>query len=140
MSHIQERYRTVEYGAFSFLFKYWHFYETHNPFFEFRFLGHNSTSNNRIDKTTIVLQSRTVLHVCYKIFSNRDTMNNPKKPGFNLYQSRHCAYITSSVKNWFLKNLSVFQLVLLNNLNSSWIVACQVEKKESKEGSLANLP
>ena len=35
------------------------------------------------------------------------TMNCPKKTGFNLYRSRHCAYITSSVKTWFLKNLSV---------------------------------
>ena len=30
-------------------------------------------------------------------------MNYPKKTGFNLYQSRHCVYITYSVKNWFLK-------------------------------------
>ena len=34
-------------------------------------------------------------------------MNYPKIPGFNLYQSRHCAYITYSVKTWVLKNLSV---------------------------------
>ena len=26
----------------------------------------------------------------------------------NLYQSRHSAYITNSVKTWFLKNLSVY--------------------------------
>ena len=26
------------------------------------------------------------------------TINYPKKPGFNLYQLRHCAYITYSVK------------------------------------------
>ena len=31
------------------------------------------------------------------------TMNNLKKPGFNLYQSRHCTFI----KTWFLKILSV---------------------------------
>ena len=37
-------------------------------------------------------------------------MNYPKKPGFNLYQLRHCAYITFSVKTWFLKNLSVCKL------------------------------
>ena len=30
-----------------------------------------------------------------------DTMNYPKKTGFNLYQSRH------NLKTWFLKNLSV---------------------------------
>ena len=36
-----------------------------------------------------------------------DTMNYPKKQGFNLYQSRHCAYITYNVKTWFLKILSV---------------------------------
>ena len=35
------------------------------------------------------------------------TMNYPKKTSFNLYQSRHCAYITYSVKTWFLKILSV---------------------------------
>ena len=34
-------------------------------------------------------------------------MNYLKKTGFNLYQSRHCAYITYSVKTWFLKILSV---------------------------------
>ena len=34
-------------------------------------------------------------------------MNYPKKTGFNLYESRNCAYITYSVKTWFLKNLSV---------------------------------
>ena len=34
-------------------------------------------------------------------------MNYPKKPGFNLYRSRHCAYITYSVKTWCLKNLSI---------------------------------
>ena len=34
-------------------------------------------------------------------------MNYPKKPGFNLYESRHCAYITYGVKTWILKNLSV---------------------------------
>ena len=31
----------------------------------------------------------------------------PKKTGFNLYKSRHCAYTTYSVKTCFLKNLSV---------------------------------
>ena len=36
-------------------------------------------------------------------------MNYPKKTGFNLYESRHCAYITYSVKTWFLKNLSVYK-------------------------------
>ena len=35
------------------------------------------------------------------------TMNYPKKPGFNLYKSRHCASITYSVKTWFLKILFV---------------------------------
>ena len=30
-----------------------------------------------------------------------DTMNYPKKTGFNLYESRHCAYITYSVKTCF---------------------------------------
>ena len=35
------------------------------------------------------------------------TMNYPKKPGFNHYQSPHCAYITYSVKTWFLKKFSV---------------------------------
>ena len=35
------------------------------------------------------------------------TMNYPKKTGFNLHESQHCAFITYSVKTWFLKNLSV---------------------------------
>ena len=34
-------------------------------------------------------------------------MNYSKKTGFNLYQSRHCAYLTYSVKTWFLKILYV---------------------------------
>ena len=34
-------------------------------------------------------------------------MNYPKKPGFNLYQWQQCAYITCSVKTWFLKILSL---------------------------------
>ena len=38
-------------------------------------------------------------------------MNYPKKTGFNLYESRHCAYITYSVKTWVLKNLSVYVCV-----------------------------
>ena len=37
-------------------------------------------------------------------------MNYSIKSGFNLYQSRHCAYITYTVKTWFLKNLSVSKL------------------------------
>ena len=37
-------------------------------------------------------------------------MNYPKKPGFNLYQSRHCAYITYSVKSWYFKKISVIKL------------------------------
>ena len=42
-------------------------------------------------------------------------MNYPKKPCFNLYESRHCAYITYSVKNWFLKNLSVpYSFIFVN--------------------------
>ena len=40
-------------------------------------------------------------------FQKLGTMNYPKKQVFNLYQLRHCAYITYSVKTWFLKNLSV---------------------------------
>ena len=44
---------------------------------------------------------------------NCDTMNYPKKPGFNLYQSTHCAYITYSVKTWSLKILSVCMLSFL---------------------------
>ena len=34
-------------------------------------------------------------------------MNYPEKTGFNLYQSRHSAYIIYSVKTLFWKNLSV---------------------------------
>ena len=41
-------------------------------------------------------------------FNNPGTMNYPKKPGFNLYESRYCAYITYSVKTWFLKILFFF--------------------------------
>ena len=38
-------------------------------------------------------------------------MNDPKKTGFNrVYQSWHCAYITFSVKTWFLKNFSVHRI------------------------------
>ena len=34
-------------------------------------------------------------------------MNYPRKPDFNLYQSRHCAYITYSVNTWVFRILSV---------------------------------
>ena len=39
------------------------------------------------------------------------TMNYPKKTGFNLFQSRHCAYITYSVITWFFKILSVHHII-----------------------------
>ena len=44
-------------------------------------------------------------------------MNYPKKPGFNLYQSQHFAYMIYSVKTWFLKNLSVFAHCYLIGIN-----------------------
>ena len=34
-------------------------------------------------------------------------MNCPKKPGFDLYQSRHRAYTTYKVKTWFSKILCI---------------------------------
>ena len=34
-----------------------------------------------------------------------------QKPGLNLYQSRHCSYITYSVKTWVLKILSVCEMM-----------------------------
>ena len=52
--------------------------------------------------------------VCYNELSQ-------KKPGLNLYQSRHCAYITYSVKTWFLKNLSV-ALDSLNHVNAPLVL------------------
>ena len=51
--------------------------------------------------------SRMILMGTFFMKSLVYTVNYPKKPGFNLYQLRHCAYITYSVKTWFLKNLSV---------------------------------
>ena len=45
-------------------------------------------------------------------------MNYHKKPGFNLNQSRHCAYVTFSVKTWFLKILSVSPFVLQDRLHA----------------------
>ena len=41
--------------------------------------------------------------MCFNVFLFH-TMNYPKKTGFNLYQSRNCAYIKCSVKAWFFKN------------------------------------
>ena len=49
-------------------------------------------------------------------------MNYPKKTGFNLYQSRHCAYITYTVKTWFLKILSVSQKQFI--LSSTMVCKC----------------
>ena len=50
------------------------------------------------------------------------TMNYPKKTGFNLYESRHCAYITYSVKTWFFKNLSVFEIFYsIKSINSLFL-------------------
>ena len=51
------------------------------------------------------LNSRGI-SVCCILVENVDkssTMNYPKKPGFNLHQSRYCAYTTYSLKTWFLK-------------------------------------
>ena len=48
----------------------------------------------------------------------KGTMNYPKKTGFNLYQSRYCAFITYSVKTWFLKNLSVHQESGIKNVDT----------------------
>ena len=46
-------------------------------------------------------------------------MNYPPKKGFNLFESRHCAYnITYSVKTRFLKNLSVCTYVYKNNFTT----------------------
>ena len=49
VSHIHESYRTVEYGAL-FKKKMTLLYDQkpQTPFFEIRFLGHNSTSNNSV--------------------------------------------------------------------------------------------
>ena len=65
------------------------------------------------------------------MFYTKDTMNYPKKPGFNLYQSRHRvvtnrAYITYSVKAWFLKNLSEYNDKLYS---STWIICVVLECK-----------
>ena len=41
---------------------------------------------------------------CLAVYTSSDcsdTMNYPKKTGFNQYQSRICAYITYYVKTWF---------------------------------------
>ena len=51
-------------------------------------------------------------------------MNHPKKPGFNLYQSRHCAYVTYSVKTWFLKILSVTFATLSFRFNEQPCIYC----------------
>ena len=43
-----------------------------------------------------------------------------KKTGFNMYQSRHCAYITYSVKTWFVKILSGdFELSMFMKINEN---------------------
>ena len=52
-------------------------------------------------------------------------MNYPKKPGFNRYESWHCAYITYSVQTCFFLNLSVLycnilKLILLLFLTIVW--------------------
>ena len=39
-------------------------------------------------------------------------MNYPKKPGFNLHESRYCAFITYSVKTWSQYNLSCETLTI----------------------------
>ena len=68
-------------------------------------------------------------------------MNYPKKPGFNLYQLRHCACIKYSVKTWFLKNLSVCQSVYIFAKNSNGFTKKTGEEnhKEGKRGIEINL-
>ena len=60
------------------------------------------------------------------------TMNYPKKPGFNLYQSRHCACITYSVKTWFFKILSVCLIKLIFFLSDE-VFADAVNAGEKKK-------
>ena len=70
---------------------------------------HNSLKNSQ----TLLQRLQNLLgHIVILAFLmfqfRRDTMNySKKKTGFNLYQSRHCAYITYSVNTWFYKILSV---------------------------------
>ena len=53
-------------------------------------------------------------------------MNYPKKPGFNLYQLRHCAFITYIVKTWFLKNLSAALAQTLLALAETLVALAQI--------------
>ena len=63
-------------------------------------------------------------------------MNYPKKPGFNLYASRHCAYITYSVKTWFLKSLSVYPVDDLLLTYST--IMLLYKRKEENSNELGN--
>ena len=63
-----------------------------------------STFLGRIKSPSFIRFVRPSIHICI--------MNYPKKTGFNLYQSRHCTYITYSVKTWFLKIFSVGAYIL----------------------------
>ena len=68
------------------------------------------------DGTTDLLLYRYAHEVGFKYGKSlkmKHTMNYPKKTGINLYQFQHCAYLTYSVKTWFLKNLSVVQEKML---------------------------
>ena len=71
------------------------------------------------------------------------TMNYPKKPGFNLHQLRHCAYITYSVKTWFLKFFSVYKrswnIMLLKCKCIQWHIRIPIEVFSWVPGLLINL-
>ena len=54
-----------------------------------------------INRETFFSLLTIVYIICTSKFTYIHTMNYPKKPGFNLCQSRHCAYITYCVKTWF---------------------------------------
>jgi len=83
-------------------------------------------------KTAAIISTWWNLWTIVTLFCQFDfhlhTVNYPKKPGFNLYQSRHCAYITYSVKTWFLKILSVHQQKFLDN----WAVFFHMKKLSLK--------
>ena len=58
-------------------------------------------------------------------------MNYLKKPGFNLYQSWHCAYKTYSVKTWFLKFSLYYNYFQERSVDEVIIVSSLIQRNKA---------
>ena len=104
---------------------------------KYKYIKYKSTIHSTKLNTRVSCNSWKceLMHYADKLYSQSvrpahpATMNYIKKTGFNLYQSRHRAYITYSVKSCFLKILSVYKLLLHSKLIKIHLLVGTIETK-----------